>query len=285
MPRSESEKYCKDAFEQFLCNVLHLNDFKIEEGEDPPDYWLLHKGKRYTVEVTQIFDSIKGGSKMIPRLTYFDHEKRLAQDIEREARVEGFLRGRHYIGFEGGYPRYDPVKDRKKILNDAIQYIRDNAATEHAEKRVLFQDGRARIVISKSTNDEDYVGPGIMGVRGGWQVELVEEVGKALNDAITIKQTKLESISQSCDGVFLLIQNRHVPVEPSDIPQLLSHLSALTKGVIDGVFLIQNDKQVLKLANSIAFKTSLNSCNNNSDTKENGSQEGGIQRDEQKQFE
>jgi len=256
MPRSESEEYCKDAFEQFLCNVLHLNDFKIEEGEDPPDYWLLHKGKRYVVEVTQIFDSIADGSKMIPRLAYFDREKRLAGDIEQEARAEGCLRGRHYIVFKGGYPRYDPKRDKRQIVDGAIQYIRENATKENAGERILFRDGRARIVISKSANDEDYVVTGIMGVKGGWQVDLVKEVGKFLNKAVSKKQAKLKSISKSCDGVFLLVQNRHVSVESVDNTELLSCLSALTKGVIDGVFLIQTDRQVLKLVNSITLNTS-----------------------------
>ena len=267
MSRSESEEYCKDAFEQYLRNVLHLHGTDFEEGEDPPDYWLLYQGKRYAVEVTQIFDSIEGGRKMIPRLTYFDHEKRLAQDIEREARAEGCLHGRYYINFKGGYPRYDPSRDKKQILRDALQYIRDNAEKEHADERILFRDGRARIVISKSANDEDYVVPGIKGVRSGWQVELVEEVGKALNDAITIKQTKLESISQSCDGVFLLILNRHVPVGSDYTPKLFSSLNALKKGIIDGVFLIQNDEQVLELANSITLNTSNNAEDTSDDEK------------------
>lgn len=267
MPRSESEEYCKDAFEQYLRNVLHLHGTDFEEGEDPPDYWLLYQGKRYAVEVTQIFDLIEGGRKMIPRLTYFDHEKRLAQDIEREARAEGCLHGRYYINFKGGYPRYDPSRDKKQILRDALQYIRDNATKENAGERILFRDGRARIIITKAANDKDCVIPGIKGVKGGWQTKLVEEVGKFFNQAITNKRAKLEPISKGCDGVFLLVQNRHVPVDSDDIPQLLSYISPPQEGIIDGVFLIQNDEQVLELANSITLNTSNNAEDTSDDEK------------------
>lgn len=217
MSRSESEEFCKDAFGEYLTNVLNLHGIEIVEGEDPPDYWLLCKGKKYAVEVTQIVELVQGGRKTIPIPTYYDHEYRLARNVEREARTEGYLRGKYYVGFKGGYPRYDPTRDQRQIVDAALQYIRENAAEELVDEKILFRDGRARIVISKNTNDEDYVVPGIKGVKGVWQEELVDEVNEALNDAINIKQTKLESISQSCNGILLLVRNKYVLMESDDI--------------------------------------------------------------------
>jgi len=206
----EDEKLCITAFESYLMRLPGIRQFVIEKKDEAPDYWMSINRNRYGVEITQIVEFVEGGKKTIELLCYKKSIYDLAKSIETNARILGLLHGKYYLHLKGT-PRYSPKKDKKGIVARAILYIEKTQNQEMTNRFELFQDGRQRIEIMKTTNDKSYVKLGFHVFSARWQTDSIQEALRLFKIAFAKKEKKLSKAKELCEGIILLILNRYQP--------------------------------------------------------------------------
>ena len=181
------EAFCKDAVLRFF-RGRGLTANATFNPNDPPDYDLVVDDVDYAFEVTTLADAdIARGLPIQTVETYFN---RIAADAERDAQVQGILRGTYFVQFPGKAIPHSP-KTRAGIVASLVDYIRNTASLPQAAPVKVFEDadGDAIEVVKVSVEGRSYVAFGF-GVRVAWDEQIVATAGDLLTKAV---QTKSQS--------------------------------------------------------------------------------------------
>ena len=204
------ESLCKECFDEHLRSKAHLKDLhwrSVKQDQQPPDFWLEMEAKTFAVEVTSIFPEVDETATTMNVRAYFSWWKNLGKAIEQEAHRRGIL-NRSYVLLMNRTPDVQKTRERAKIVNAALAYICETAATNQHAKQILYQLPSGEISIAmldSSTPRVSVGGPTITRSEGA----ILSEARHLLQECVDKKRVKLEKVHAGCDGVILLIQNRN----------------------------------------------------------------------------
>ena len=187
-----------------------------EEGEDPPDFYLMVESERFAVEVTNLIDEIKVNDKSVPRLAYSISVDRLVSEIEQESHKKGNLKGSYQLWVDG--PFEDFFKVKKHIKSESLTFLEDTKdLSPELGKYLLAADDTGAILktdfpeeppellqgagavfcfISKKHGSADRVFPLKTSPKWlDWEADLAQEACGLLQAAISTKCHKLKNVA------------------------------------------------------------------------------------------
>jgi len=228
----KDEEDCKAAFHTFLAARHDSTDIVWEEGENPPECYLLLDNTRYAVEVTQARELTSVGDKTLSDLDYLVTVTRFVRGIEQEAIASGILTGAYSIRFK---PLDHFGKRKQRIKREITDYLRSTQDASSAVERIIVGEGHSRWEIKKRHADRTYLSCGT--TDGKWRGEAIRELSNLLDQILITKARKLAAIPKPW---ILLIADRYPWLNHSDWHESAIGLKSI--GDFHSVFLVSRDK-------------------------------------------
>lgn len=151
--KSDTELFCKEAFQNFLESKLGNFDAEWERypnGKNkPPDFKLTLGDKNYAVEMTETKILLKG---QIEEKTFRLSRENFVKEVQREVHELGILRGLYCVFFLMPWT-IQLNKYKKKIKKQLVKYIEDTKNNESAEEIDIKINYRIICQIFKMNNN------------------------------------------------------------------------------------------------------------------------------------
>lgn len=122
------EEFAKEAFGRLLRSA-GVQEVAWTDGRDPPDYELFASGTAFSVEVTQIFGSVRVGDQTKPERFWSESIQRFVKELQQEAKGPAQLDGCHHLHVE---PVADLAQVRNPIRESIFSYARSTSAVSEA---------------------------------------------------------------------------------------------------------------------------------------------------------
>jgi hypothetical protein len=146
----EDEEFCKDIFNNYLINKLHLQPKNWRKGENPPDYYFTLSGKDYAVEVTTIMMQVTSEPKRLSQQSFQLALSRLSKNIEKIAKEQNILSGCYCLSYDDTFDNFGQAS--KLIKKSALDYIKNTMEDNEAPWKIIFREGRPKCSIQKASN-------------------------------------------------------------------------------------------------------------------------------------
>ena len=200
--RIDEELVCVDSLVHFLKQVCGHQEVQVKrETDDPPDFWLHIDGKRFAAEVTSI----------VTDQGYLSLCRKLKQSIQEKAQEFGNLNGIYALIIERNpnLPKRTS-SDWQRLVDIVVSFIAATREASSTEISYLQEDSYGRLGVQKTSDKGTAVG--LWGFSGfKWEGEAQEELTALIQDAVTIKRSKLEkkNIPQQCPDAILLLYDAY----------------------------------------------------------------------------
>jgi len=207
--RIDEEKLCMNFLLDYLKHKIGCGEVQAKrESNDPPDFWLTVDGRKFAVEVTSIAKNA----------SYFPSCKRLAKYIEMQAKQKGWLSGKYTLQILGN-PKIQKVnsKDWKEVAENALGYIHQTMNLSRADINILYKDSKGVLKIEKLAKNESYVA--VLASNAKFEGPMIEELGKLLQKAISMKISNLSGFRSSCSEIILLLYDAYIYADIIDVRQ------------------------------------------------------------------
>lgn len=195
------EEYAVGAFTEFLKGVnplVQIDWEPVNSADEPPDYYLKWR-QRFAVEVTAVMDEELLDGKPFTSAKVAEELARFCEDLEREAKNQGILRGTYSLAME---PVASLSRLRKSIAGAVFHYLRSTKDLEEAEEMEIgphYEFG-----LRKLRQGKDVIYPAVIGGKSG--ADIFDDLLRHLEDALSKKRHKLRKIVEPS---ILLILDRY----------------------------------------------------------------------------
>jgi hypothetical protein len=152
----EDEEFCKDNFNNYLINKLHLQPKNWRKGENPPDYYFTLSRKDYAVEVTTIMMQVTSEPKSLSQQCFQLALRRLSKNIEKTAKEQNILSGCYCLSYDDTFDNFS-----KLIKKSALDYLKNTREDNEAQWKIIFREGRPKCEIKKFSNVPNKIIPAI----------------------------------------------------------------------------------------------------------------------------
>jgi len=146
----EEEEFCKDIFNKYLVNKLHLQPLNWREGENPPECYFTLNGKDYAVEITTIMMEVTSEPKSLSQQSFQLALRRLSKNIERAAKEQNILSGWYCLSYDDTFDNFRQA--RKLIKKSVLDYLKNTREDNEAPWKIIFREGRPKCEIKKLSN-------------------------------------------------------------------------------------------------------------------------------------
>ncbi len=195
-----AELYARKCLGYYLRAVCG-RDFRMRRGSDPPDWELTLGGYSYPVEVTRIVSRARFAGREVPSLMVESELFALAGEVGRGVLRIGPDLGTHIMTIDN---LSLDAKQRKSVVQDAIEYVLRTKHTEDAAEKRLIGNAEGEIAIRKVRSGQTYVGPMVSLWPGGTGVS-GEELRTVLRKELTAKSVTMHSLPRP--QILLLVDN------------------------------------------------------------------------------
>lgn len=237
MKKREDEEFCKCCFDNYINDEAISVKKRWECGDEPPDYYLKLRNKKYAVEITTIIVKKTKFNKNLSDIGYVEGRDRLVKKIEKESHKQGILNGEYVMGIGG--PFKDFKKARREIENKALRYILNTQNVGKAPNETIFKNGYATCFIEKISKDSNIICAGYNSNDWfKWKSEVLIEACKLLQEVINNKKERLKEINLP----KILLLRHHYPLANADIyKQYKDKIKNLN--FFHSVFVVTSDKE------------------------------------------
>jgi len=194
------EEFCREAYTRYLQATCPFLEQKWVPG-DRPDYRLT-SAVCVAIEVTSIFEQVKVGSRLYPRIALIESASRLVREAEHRAVAQGILSGTYSV-------RIDAVEGfaelREPMIEAIVQYIAGTQAVSRGAESPLLPNTSQGCAISKVGAD----GADVRLVWDGdahWEADMEAEIGRLVEAAVHKKSVLLSHLDEP---IVLLILDRY----------------------------------------------------------------------------
>lgn len=204
--KPDFEEICKRSFDTYLSTNVGAGHVAWRRGEDPPDYYVRVDGVTYAVEVTTVMEMVMVDSTQFPVASIVRSVYDLACEVEKQALLEGALRGHYAITIPRPIPNFTRLRPRMK--ERALDYIRRTKVEVSAAPEVILEWRRHECTIQKASDSSPKVSTVGPMTAVGFEVEFKREACRLLDIAITTKADKLSHLS--LPRILLLLNEYHI---------------------------------------------------------------------------
>ncbi len=197
------EERCKGEFDKLVRNIFPYSQIAWAEAkDDPPDWFLTIDSVRYAVEATTIVEFLASTGYKLSSVDISASLHRFVKSIEKSAIKEGILNGAYIVAL---CPIPNFARNRCKLHDDLMRYIRDTRDLPDADEYILGYVGHQRISIKKIHDNKNYVAEGIsFGAK--WEGDAQKDLAQFISQALSQKVDKLRHIT---DPIILLLLDEY----------------------------------------------------------------------------
>jgi hypothetical protein len=217
----EDEEKCKNAFDLFLRQFYENETTKWEDGDDPPDYVLQLKGRKYAVEVTSLLEKAIIGDKSIDHIEIDKSVMEFIDSIKVEATNKRVLQGAYSVSYK---PIEKFGKNKQVIAARIWDYLLRTKYESSSPRECIFGEGHNEWYIQKYHSSRNYLSRTTTDAK--WGGESVDELCNSLNKTLERKVKKLEAISLP---KILLIHDRFAWIDAKNWIKYLGRINNIEK--------------------------------------------------------
>ncbi len=208
--RIDEELVCVESFAHYLKEKCGCDYVQIEREEnDPPDFWLTIRGKKFAAEVTSI---------VIGR-DYTALCEGLMASIEQECKAANILKGKYALRVFM-HPEIPKRNSRKwqELLGAAVTAVGATMNMPSAEETCILDDDDGYLAVEKLSCCGDAIG--LIGPTDEkWGAEKGVELAELLQKAIEKKRNAIEKkgVLDVCSNVLLLLYDAYGHCNMKDV--------------------------------------------------------------------
>ncbi len=205
--RIDEELVSVDALKHVLCTRCGCKEVHPHrESCDPPDFNVTIDGEPFPTEVTSIVSCQQ----------YHAQCKEFADAIRDRANSRGVLSGKYaFIVSRLPLIPKPTTKDGRQLLEAAVAYVEATRQLTDSAELQLVKDVAGKISIAKVSANGSAIGvlwtPPAM-----WEGEIQSQLSKLIQQAVDVKQRKLQDAGISSGRALLLLYDAYGYGEPKD---------------------------------------------------------------------
>ena len=210
----DEELVCADSFVHCLKKSIGHQQVEAQpEKDDPPDFWFIVDGKKYSAEITSI----------VKREDYHAHCRRFERAVQMTAKGDEIIKGTYsiIINKEPKLPK-KTSREWHNLICKVCFFIQNSKTLNHTETEYLYKDAQGKLGIRKIDPVGASVGLlGLMGVKSEGQVQ--EEMTHLIHSRIRSKTKKLKKkgIPEVCSDIILIFYDAYGFGDIEDARQVL----------------------------------------------------------------